>query len=293
MAVEFQSFSTQGICESRRQLHTPSSFARASLLYVQEVGTLRSIRSHLSKRSHLDSFLFILVLSGSGKVSCGGNTYQLSGGDCALIDCRSPYSHQSSEQDPWELMWIHFNGCTAPAYYSYFTKNVSSPVFHADDVTAFSSPILQLLEAAARKDKTAELLCSKLITDILTLCFTVPLKQELASQTGAVGKLQSVKEYIDVHFAEKLSLDELSEQFFLSKFHLSREFKRLYGTTVGNYILGQRITYAKELLRFSDKSIEAVAAACGVMDTSYFNKVFKKSEGISPSQYRKRWAHRP
>lgn len=293
MAVEFQSFSTQGICESRRQLHTPSSFARSSLLYVQEVGTLRSIRSHLSKRSHLDSFLFILVLSGSGKVSFGGTTYDLSGGDCALIDCRSPYSHQSSEQEPWELMWVHFNGCTAPDYYSYFTKNVSSPVFHADDVTAFSGPILQLLEAAARKDKTAELQCSKLITDILTLCFTVPLKQELASQTGAVGKLQSVKEYIDVHFAEKLSLDEISEQFFLSKFHLSREFKRIYGTTVGNYILGQRITYAKELLRFSDKSVEAIATACGVMDTSYFNKVFKKSEGISPSQYRRRWAHRP
>ena len=293
MAVEFQSFSTQGICESRRQLHTPSSFARSSLLYVQEVGTLRSIRSHLSKRSHLDSFLFILVLSGSGKVSFGGTTYDLSGGDCALIDCRSPYSHQSSEQEPWELMWVHFNGCTAPDYYSYFTKNVSSPVFHADDVTAFSGPILQLLEAAARKDKTAELQCSKLITDILTLCFTVPLKQELASQTGAVGKLQSVKEYIDVHFAEKLSLDEISEQFFLSKFHLSREFKRIYGTTVGNYILGQRITYAKELLRFSDKSMEAIATACGVMDTSYFNKIFKKSEGISPSQYRRRWAHRP
>ena len=55
----------------------PSSFARSSLLYVQEVGSLRSIRSHLSQRSHLDSYLFILVLSGSGKVSCGGITYDL------------------------------------------------------------------------------------------------------------------------------------------------------------------------------------------------------------------------
>ncbi len=293
MAVEFQSFSTSGICESRRQLHTPSSFARSSLLYVQEVGTLKSIRSHLCKREHLDSFLFVLVLSGSGTVSCQGTRYNLSGGDCALIDCRSPYSHQSSEQEPWELMWIHFNGCTAPSYYSYFSKTVSCPVFHADDIGAFSGPLMQLLEVAARKDKTAELQCSKLITDVLTLCFTVPLKQELAAQTGAVGKLQSIKEYIDIHFAEKISLDDLSEQFFLSKFHLSREFKRVYGTTVGNYVLGQRITYAKELLRFSDKSIEAIADACGIMDTSYFNKVFKKSEGISPSQYRRRWAHKP
>lgn len=293
MAVEFQSFSSQGICESRRQLHTPSPFARASLLYVQEVGTLKSIRSHLCQREHLDSFLFILVLSGKGRIRCRGTSCQLSGGDCALIDCSRPYSHQSSEEEPWELMWIHFNGCTARSYYTFFIKNITSGVFHTDDITVFSGPILQLLDTAAHKDKTAELVCSKLITDVLTLCFTIPLKQELASQNASLGKMQAVKEYIDGHFAERLSLDALSEQFFLSKFHLAREFKRIYGTTVGSYILSQRITYAKELLRFSDKSIEAVAAACGVTDTSYFNKVFKKSEGISPSQYRKRWAHSP
>ena len=52
------------------------------------------------------------------------------------------------------------------------------------------------------------------------------------------------------------------------------------------------VNYAKELLRFSDKSIEAVAADCGIADSSYFNKVFKKSEGISPSRYRQLWARR-
>lgn len=290
MAVEFQSFSSNGICESRRQLHTPSSFARSSLFYVQEVGTLKSIQSHLCRRENLDSFLFILVLSGSGHITHQGQRYCLHGGDCAFIDCSRPYSHQSSENEPWELMWIHFNGCTARSYYTCFIKNFPAGIFHTDDISVFSGPILQLLDVAARKDKTAELISSKLITDVLTLCFTVPLNRELAAQSSSAGKMQSVKEYIDVHFAGHLSLDELSAHFFLSKYHLSREFKRIYGITLGNYILSQRITYAKELLRFSDKSIEAIAAACGIADTSYFNKVFRKSEGISPSQYRKRWA---
>lgn len=151
MAVEFQSFSSKGICESRRQLHTPSAFARSALFYVQEVGTLKSIRSHLCKREHLESFLFILVLSGSGQITCEGAVKPLSGGDCALIDCSRPYSHQSSDDDPWELMWIHFNGCTAHSYYSYFIKNIPAGVFHTDDVTLFSGPILQLLEAATER----------------------------------------------------------------------------------------------------------------------------------------------
>ena len=63
MTVEFQSFSSRGVCESRRRLHTPSAFARRSLFYVQEVGTLKSIKSHLCRRDGLDSFLFILVPS--------------------------------------------------------------------------------------------------------------------------------------------------------------------------------------------------------------------------------------
>ncbi len=293
MAVEFQSFSSSGVCESRRQLHTPSPFARNALFYVQEVGTLQSIRSHLCSRKELDSFLFILVLSGRGQITHQKHSYPLSGGDCALIDCHSPYSHLSSENEPWELMWIHFNGPAARSYYSCFIKNIPTGIFHAKESSLFTAPILQLLETAAHTDQTSELLCSKLITDVLTLCFTVPQQNEAMPPDRVAGKVQAVKDYIDSHFQERLLLDDLSQQFFVSKFHLSREFKRAYGVTLGNYILSRRITYAKELLRFSDKSIEAIAAACGVTDTSYFNKVFKKSEGTSPSLYRRHWAHRP
>lgn len=293
MTVEFQSFSSRGVCESKRRLHTPSAFARRSLFYVQEVGTLKSIKSHLCRRDGLDSFLFILVLSGRGQITCQGHSHELSGGDCALIDCSRPYSHISSENEPWELMWIHFNGPSARSYYSCFIENISSGVFHTGNSSAFSALILQLLDTAAGRDRTSELLCSKLITDLLTLCVTAPLAGEPAPQSASFCKLQAVKDYIDGHFQERLSLDDLSGRFFISKFHLSREFKRSYGMTLGSYILSQRITYAKELLRFSDKSIEAIASACGVADTGYFNKVFKKSEEISPSQYRRRWAHKP
>ncbi len=81
----------------------------------------------------------------------------------------------------------------------------------------------------------------------------------------------------------------LSERFFISKYYLSREFKKEYGTTVIRYVLAKKITNAKELLRYSSYSIEEIAALCGIDDASYFNKVFRKMEGCTASEYRRRW----
>ena len=88
---------------------------------------------------------------------------------------------------------------------------------------------------------------------------------------------------------ENISLDQLAEQFFISKYYLSREFKKEFGTTVIQYVLAKRINNAKELLRYSNSSIEEIAHLCGIDDASYFNKVFRKMEGCTASEYRKRW----
>ena len=101
--------------------------------------------------------------------------------------------------------------------------------------------------------------------------------------------LEQVRQYLDEHYTEKFSLDTLSEQFFISKFHLSREFRSLYGITLNHYVITRRITLAKKLLRFSDHTLEEIAASCGFYDASYLNRQFKKSEGISASDFRKKW----
>ena len=82
---------------SSRIIYTPSTFARTSLLHLQEVGSLQAIHPHTSKRSDLVSFLCFIVLSGEGELSYEGQIYQLSPGDCVFIDCRKAYSHSTSE----------------------------------------------------------------------------------------------------------------------------------------------------------------------------------------------------
>ena len=74
-------------------------------------------------------------------------------------------------------------------------------------------------------------------------------------------------------------LDELAEKFFINKFYLSKIFKETYGTTVNNYLISKRITRAKQLLRFTDMTVDEVGAAVGMGDANYFSRMFRKVEG--------------
>lgn len=80
---------------SSRILYTPSTFARTSLLHLQEVGSLQAIHPHTSMRTNLTSFLCFVVLSGNGTLTYEGTAYELSAGDCVFIDCRKAYSHST------------------------------------------------------------------------------------------------------------------------------------------------------------------------------------------------------
>lgn len=281
------SFSSPGkVTESNRTINTPSDFARTNLLYLQEAGYLKSLKSHISKRENLNSYLFLIVLSGRGKLTYQNQEYHLFPKNCLLIDCNHPYSHQSSEEEPWELMWIHFNGNMVSPYLTYYNALIPSLVFHVENYTEFTTIIEQCMQLSSKKDLSSEFLIHKTITDLLTLCISRNQRETLDTSSE---KLKEIKEYIDQNFMDDISLSSIADHFFISKYHLAREFKEVYGMTIGSHITASRITYAKTLLRFTDLKIEEIAGKCGIPDTNYFTKVFKKLEGTTPKVYRKQW----
>ena len=96
-----------------------------------------------------------------------------------------------------------------------------------------------------------------------------------------------VRQYLDDKYTEKFSLDDLSEYFFLSKYHLCREFKNIFGISPNQYVITKRITMAKRLLRFSDMTLEEIAEKCGFYDTSYLNKQFRSNMPCFSKKYLK------
>ena len=127
---------------SDRILYTPSSFARASLLHLQEIGTLKALQLHTSSRSNLQSYLFFVVTTGSGSLVYEGKEYKLSEGSCVFIDCQKPYSHTTNPDDLWSLRWCHFDGPNLPLIYEKYTKRGGKPAFQLED----SNQLLKILD---------------------------------------------------------------------------------------------------------------------------------------------------
>lgn len=100
--------------------------------------------------------------------------------------------------------------------------------------------------------------------------------------------LFEVESYIQAHYCSDLQLQALAEQFFISPSHLSRSFKQQFGENLSDYITRLRIQRAKSLLADPNLKITAVAKAVGYSDEKYFSKAFKRAEGLSPKDFRKR-----
>lgn len=91
--------------------------------------------------------------------------------------------------------------------------------------------------------------------------------------------------YITEHLSEELTLDNISDEIHVSKYHLNRQFKAFTGLTMHQYILKKRLTVASNLL-LKGESATAVCLQCGFGDYSNFTKAFKKEFGKAPSEFR-------
>lgn len=99
--------------------------------------------------------------------------------------------------------------------------------------------------------------------------------------------IYAVADYISEHFDETITLDLLADQFYISKYYLSRTFKEITGYGISEYLNIHRIREAKRLLEETDLSVQQIARKLGYESITYFEKVFKTYMTMSPLKYRK------
>lgn len=281
-------FDENQFVSSTRYIDTPNNFIKENFLYVQETGYLKSLKAHTSQRTNMNSFLIIYVISGEGFIAYQNIKRKVSKGACFYIDCSQPYAHESTEENPWELFWVHFNGPQARAYYNYF-KRQNDNIFYLEDQNAIPSQISKIIETTESKKQHYELANNILINKLITIIIQIKKTSTDAQNNSLNDKLEQIHDYLQVNFRERITLDTLAKQFFISKYYLSRVFKQKYNISITAYITNQRITHSKTLLRFTDKSINQIAQESGIEDTTYFIKQFRKTENLTPTEYRKKW----
>jgi AraC-like DNA-binding protein len=105
-----------------------------------------------------------------------------------------------------------------------------------------------------------------------------------------VFALRRVRDHLDRHYAEPITLDTLARLAGMSRFHLVRTFRAAYGDTPIRYLSRRRIARAQDLLRYANLTVTEVCMAVGFSSLSSFSSRFTALVGESPSAYQRRWA---
>lgn len=99
----------------------------------------------------------------------------------------------------------------------------------------------------------------------------------------------AVTNYIRKHLSERISVENLAKELFMSRPYLSSKFREETGETLTDFILKEKTEEAKRLLRYSDKSATAIGAYLGFSSQSHFTRVFRKYSGKTPAEYRDKY----
>lgn len=273
--------------DSIRMILTPSSTARSTYFYTQEVGYFKTFHPYFSERENLDSFLIVYTVSGKGYLEYEGQTYPITKGQCFYINCEQHHLYRTDREEDWEILWIHFNGNSALGYYKEFTRN-GFQILSVRDEFFMERTLWRIIALNQKKDLTTELVTSNLINGMLT---------ELLLQTATNNAdtflipdyISQIVREIDKNFKSGLPLSYFEEFTHRSRYHILKEFKKYIGVTIHEYIITARISYAKELLKYSDLPVSEIAFESGMNNVTHFINLFKAREGTTPLAYRKAW----
>lgn len=238
--------------------------------------------------SHSFSELFF-VASGSGTLCTENSTIPLHPNTLVTINPNVPHTEKSNPGDPLTYIVLAIDNLRFD-----FEHN-STDGCGVYDLSRHRSDIMPLLEMMITEGKskkaTYEQICQHYLAALLLKiqrCTNSAFSFNITQQ--APGECEYIKNYMDSHYQEPLSLDDLAKLAHLNKYYLSHMFSDVYGISPINYLLERRIIHSKELLRNSTFSITQIAHMTGFSSSNYFSQAFKKYTGNTPQAYRKKKA---
>ncbi len=274
--------------DSLRYINTSTQRTQDLFYYIQEIGYFKAMQPYFTERANLPSYLIKYTLSGCGQLLYHEKKYRLGAGDLFFIDCRDYQYYKTISEVPWEMDWIHINGANAAAFYKEFTKN-GSPIFTTTRETIRQNPIhlrfQELLQLQKEPNSKTPFQASILIHELLNEIILQKYQLDFADEDIPAYILE-VKTFLDEHFRQAISLDELAHTFHINKFQINKDYSKYMGAPPIEYLLAKKISYAKDLLRYTKLSIKQVSLEIGIENTAYFSRLFKNKTALTPSRYR-------
>lgn len=250
------------------------------------------------------------MLRGSARYSANRREYAVGDGQCLLLNEGSPYSIAIESTEVVESFVVFFQPEWVTAMLRAHVESIDDLLdepfrdsvgrFHfqetlqpLDGHLEHAHRELRCHHASGRNDASVR---EELVAELLAACVRRQAaivreserlgRQRKATRLELQRRLQTARDFLLSNYSSRISLDQLAKVACLSRFHFSREFKALYGSTPMSYLEDVRMRRATELLRNSAKSVLAVCLEVGFESPTTFSTRFRQRTGLSPRALR-------
>ena len=241
-----------------------------------------------AKRTH---YLFHYVISGSGTLFANdseGNTktYHIKSNQGFMIFPKQVNTYIADENNPWEYVWIEFDGLRAKGMLELAGLTEDTPVYNARFKELRENMMNEMLYIAENADSSPFHLIGHLF---LFLDYLARSAAGLKVTTGSKLRdfyIQEALQYIEHNFHNNISVEDIAEICGLNRSYFGKIFKEAIGKTPQDFILSFRMAKAAELLKLTNMSIGDIGNAVGYENQLHFSRAFKNIYGMPPREWR-------
>lgn len=256
----------------------------------KEPGQFTSKLARTLKHSEL-----ILVCNGIGSFRIQKKKYSIKKGMLLFISPGIPYSIELDGTVPAGFLTIHFSYAAVSFNEGKWEINdkiqvpFGLPVQELTDFYLIEEQFQKLVDCWNEKLPGYEFIARTMFQQLL-----IEIIQDRNKHSKSYGtslKVEKIIQYMHQNINSKITLPELSKLVHMAPAYMSRTFKETTGYTIIEYFNKLKIDKSKELLIEGNKKVKEVAQELGFADEFYFSRMFKRAEGITPSEYNSRIVH--
>ena len=242
-----------------------------------------------SMHLHDDRVELNFILSGNGLIVVDGELCNAQAGDVLIYNAGALHDESlilTAQMNAWCIAVTNLKLPVRPV--NEFVPKNFHPRIPCQAVAEQLAQLYPLIHFYAEQSDGYQI-ANSLARAVVLIVYKVIHSTAIESTREKNFIVERVKNYIEEHYAEDLSLAELNGLVHSNEFYLSHVFKKATGYSPKEYILRRRIGKAQCLLSYTSLSLTEISARVGYDDSNYFSRAFKKIIGMSPRLYRQKW----
>lgn len=233
-----------------------------------------------------EHYLVHYCLSGRGIYRAQGIKYEIGPGEGFLILPGELTSYQADAQEPWSLIWVGFTGSRAADYLQCCGLRKDRCTFQCPQSQQLEACVDAMLEFDTAGAGNELLLLGELYVFLGWIAQSAQSSARRSRETAA-EYVELAMEYIRSHFQEDLTVAKLARYVGLNRSYLTTVFQNTINMSPQQYLMRFRMEWAAKMLCEDKLTVGEIARSCGYPDPLTFSKAFKRTLGVTPTQYRR------